>query len=151
MPRLAVDANLVVLLVVGAVHRSWVGTHKRLSAYSPDDYDLLISIIGPFAPVVACPNVLTEASNLLRDSRDRKALLPRALQLLVSELDKNYVSSAAAMTRGEYSRLGLTDAVLLHLADTGATLLTADLDLYLAASRAGYPVFNFNHIRDGAA
>jgi len=34
------------------------------------------------------------------------------------------------------------------LAETGAHLLTVDLDLYLAASTAGYGVINYNHIRE---
>jgi hypothetical protein len=43
----------------------------------------------------------------------------------------------------------LTDAVLLELlAVSGATLLTADFDLYLAAARANLKVVNYNHYRD---
>ncbi len=48
--------------------------------------------------------------------------------------------------RPEYFRLGLTDAVLLCLAKSKGVLLTADLDLYLAATQASYEATNFNHL-----
>jgi hypothetical protein len=58
------------------------------------------------------------------------------------------VSSYAAANRTEFLRLGLTDSVVLSIAEDDIAILTADLDLYLAASTAGYNVINFNHIRD---
>jgi hypothetical protein len=50
--------------------------------------------------------------------------------------------------RTEYRRLGLADAALLCVADSGATILTDDVDLYLAAVRAGLKAINYNHIRE---
>jgi hypothetical protein len=50
--------------------------------------------------------------------------------------------------RDEFIRLGLTDSVLLELGRSGATLLTVDLDLYLAALDAGLNVINYNHLKE---
>ena len=41
-----IDANLLVLLVVGRTRRSLIADHKRLSSFTAEDYDLLLSVIG---------------------------------------------------------------------------------------------------------
>jgi hypothetical protein len=43
--------------------------------------------------------------------------------------------------------LGLTDCALLSAIDRSHLLLTADLDLFVAAVKRGYQAINFNHIR----
>src|SRR5580693_521311 len=54
--------------------------------------------------------------------------------IIISNADERVIESRVAVQRPEYIRLGLTDAVLLELARCcGATLLTIDLNLYLAA------------------
>lgn len=95
-----------------------------------------------------CPNVLTETSNLIRHAPepiDRE--IAGTLSALATSSDETWISSPHAMQHSEYRRLGLTDAVLLTLAAKGGALLTLDLDLYLAAARAGHEVINFNHLR----
>lgn len=64
--------------------------------------------------------------------------------------DERYCESRQAVTRKEFVRLGLTDSVLLHETTDSFILLTADLDLYLAALNEGCPVQNFNHLRETA-
>ena len=36
-----IDANLLVLLVIGAVDRALVGRHRRARRFAPEDYDRL--------------------------------------------------------------------------------------------------------------
>jgi hypothetical protein len=62
--------------------------------------------------------------------------------------DEIYVPSKEAASRREFVRLGLTGAVLLRLAETGASLLTVRLDLFLAAQASGFDAVNYNHVRD---
>jgi hypothetical protein len=56
-----VDANLLLLLVVGATSRDYIEKHKRLrDTYTKDDYDLLVKMIGQYSNIIVLPNVLTE-------------------------------------------------------------------------------------------
>ena len=41
-----IDANLLVLLVVGSVGRDLITKHRRLEEYTGDDYDVLITYWG---------------------------------------------------------------------------------------------------------
>ena len=95
------------------------------------------------------PNVLSETSNLIRYiTEPRRSEIATVLQRLIAGTEKRYVPSRVASARPEYGPLGLTDAVLLELCEPGTTLLTVDVQLYLAAERARRSVVNFNHLRE---
>lgn len=151
MKQVLIDANLLILLVAGSVDSRIITKHKRLDAYRVTDYDVLISTIERFDKVLVIPNVLSEASNLLSQTGERTA---RALRLGLREQIagslESYIPSQAAAERPEYQRLGLTDAALLQclIFDSARTLLTADLELYLAAATSGRDAINFNHLRE---
>lgn len=70
--QVVIDANLLVLLVVGAVDRRLVGKHRRVRSFEPEDYDLLLDLLQAPQPAVVTPNTLTEVSNLLEDKQDRR-------------------------------------------------------------------------------
>ena len=57
--------------------------------------------------------------------------------------------SATAAEDTAFLRLGITDAAFLDVS-VNHTLLTADLDLYLEASRRGQNAVNFNHYIEAA-
>ena len=63
---IALDANLLVLLIVGLTDRRLIASHKRLKEYTVDDFDLLERLISASAGIAVTPNVLSEASNLTR-------------------------------------------------------------------------------------
>jgi hypothetical protein len=46
-----------------------------------------------------------------------------------------------------YLRLGLTDSALFSTTTASTTLLTDDLPLYIAATKAGRAAINFTHLR----
>ena len=70
--RVLLDTNLLVLLVVGLESRRFIAQHKRLTAYSSEDFDLLIDLLGRFGPAgwATTPSVLAEASNLICYTRE---------------------------------------------------------------------------------
>src|SRR4051794_36477064 len=98
--------------------------------------------------VIVTPNTLTEASNLLRQiAEPARTQIAAAFRDLVHAANECYVESAQAVDRSEFPRLGLTDAGILTKIRRPQVLLTADLDLYLAALRRGETAVNFNHLR----
>lgn len=146
---LLLDANLAVLFIVGQTNRSYIAKHKRLAAFDEVDYDEVVKLVGLADHVVFCPNVLTETSNLLRHVAEPiRGEISRVMSRIIGDNRESYVESALASSHDGYQRLGLTDAVLLILAEQGAVLLTTDLSLYHAAATARFEAINFNHLRD---
>ena len=146
---LLLDTNLLVLLVTGIADTAYIARHKRLAAFDVKDFQIVAGLADAAPALVLSPNVLTETSNLLRyASGDVRAHLSAALAKLVEKFGEQYIPTVTASGHEHYARLGVADCVLLTQAATGATLLTDDLDLYLASSRAGHDAYNYNHIRE---
>lgn len=153
MNRLAVaiDSNLLLLLVVGMASREYIRKHKRLQEFTADDYDLLQEQLSVATEVIVTPNTPTETSNLIDHIADpaRKHIYDLLRDLLRSSSSSEvYIPSQSAAERPELPRLGLTDCALLDVCSGGTPLITVDLKLYLAAIAAGDKALNFNHLRD---
>jgi hypothetical protein len=151
MPKtVALDANLLVLLVVGLTNPAYIAKHKRLTAYDLDAFRLLTGMLSAYEDVVVTPNILTEASNLLNYIAD-----PAKTEIAVvfrdviarTKTKEIYVPSSQASGRAEFLRLGLTDSALLETCHDGISILSSDFDLWQAALTAGYEAINFNHER----
>ena len=144
------DANLFVLLVVGSVGRDLIEKHRRLRAYSAEDYEILIDLLDRVERVLVTPNTLTETSNLLAQHREpERSLFFDRLRFIIHESEEIVVASAVASSNSAFNRLGLTDAALLEIVTPETPLVTVDLDLYLAANASGKEVaLNFTHFRN---
>jgi hypothetical protein len=141
MPASAVvlDANLLVLLVVGVASGSYIAKHKRLRAYTENDYSLLTELLSTEPIIIVTPNVVTETSNLAAHiAEPARSHIHRVLRRLLKTTEERYVESI-------FYVLGITDAAILDVLSDGHTLLTADLDLYLEALRHGHKAVNFIH------
>jgi hypothetical protein len=146
---IALDANLIILLVVGLTNESYVEKHKRLKAFMIADYKLLVETIKTASHIVVTPNALSEASNLLRQISDpAKSEIAAVFKHLVKGTKEIFVTSVSATERDEFVRLGLSDSALLEVAKDSVVILSTDLDLCVAAEMAGYDAVNFNHLRD---
>ena len=154
---LFIDANLIVLLVVGLAGRELIAKHRRTKMFTVEDFDRLIRAISPVAELRVTPNTLTEASNLLgQHGEPQRSRLLLTLRTLIERSPEIVVASVDAARRDEFPRLGLTDAALLEVVSADAPLLTVDLDLYVAALASGeVAAINFNHwrgvVKDGNA
>jgi hypothetical protein len=147
--RIFIDANLLCLIVAGTTFPQAIGRHKRLRAFTVSDFDAVYAIASGYSEVTSCPHVLAETSNLISQTNDAEAFkLKEGLKALLYGMHEMQLASIIAMERPEYLTLGLTDAVILALHETPASLLTVDLGLTLAAQRAGIAVVNYNWIRD---
>ena len=146
---LFIDANLLVLLIVGSVGRDLIAKHRRLQAYSDEDFDILIDVIEPVGRVFVTPNTLTEASNLLAQHGDpeRSHFFDR-LRFIIKESREIVVASVDAANNKAFGRLGLTDAALLEVVTKETPLITVDVGLYLAAlDKDQDAAVNFTHLR----
>lgn len=148
---LILDANLIVLLVVGLADEHAVPKHKRTRAYTTNDFRLLLSVISEYRELAVLPNALSEASNLLEFEGNGlpEKIFRRFLQF-VSTTREIYIPSLSAIERAEFRRLGLTDSATLEAGKAGIHILSADLALYLAAISAGYSAANFIHAIEAA-
>ena len=146
---LFIDANLIVLLVVGLAGRDLIARHRRTRTFAVEDYDRLIRAISRVGKLRVTPNTLTEASNLLGQHREpQRSRLLLKLRDLIEQSPETVVASADAARRDVFPRLGLADAALLEIVSADAPLLTVDLDLYVAALASGEEAaINFNHWR----
>jgi hypothetical protein len=148
---LALDANLVMLLIVGLADENVVPKYKRTRAYSVEDFRLLLEIIASYAEIAVVPNALSEVSNLLSfepDQLSRKIL--SSFSRFISGAREFYVTSVDAAGRNEFRWLGLSDSAILEIAKQEMDLLTADVHLHLAALKAGYNSMNFTHLIEAA-
>lgn len=146
--HLILDTNLLALLVVGLTDRKYISRHKRLQIFDETDFDIIAELVDGRGCLLT-PNVVSETSNLIRYVADpMRSQVAVILARLVNGYDEKFVPSKTAVAHKDYIRLGATDAVLLELAQTGATLITDDLALYLAAVHAGLDAVNYNHIRE---
>ncbi len=141
-----IDANLLVLLVVGSVDRKLVGVRRRTRTFTPENYDRLLVEIGDL-PVFVTPNTLTEASNLLKDSEDTRFL--DQLRRLIEICKEIVVDSSTAAQNSDFTRLGLTDTALLEVVSAERPVITVDLGLYLAAlSKGEEAAVNFSYLQN---
>ncbi|MDI1265456.1 MAG: hypothetical protein PS018_19590 [bacterium] len=148
---LLLDANLIVLLVIGLADENAVPVHKRTRAYTTGDFRLLLSVISQYRELAALPNALSEASNLLEfEGNGLPEKITRRFLQFIATTREIYVPSLDASVRNEFRRLGLTDSATLEAAKQDVHILSADLALYLAAVNAGYSAANFTHAIEAA-
>jgi hypothetical protein len=140
------DANLLVLLVVGLVSEPAIPKHKRTKKFSVSDFRLLKDYLNDAPKIAVTPNAVTEASNLLgKNDEGMTGRYRDMLKQLLNEWGEIFIRSSAAALHPAYRRLGITDAALLDESLGEHELLTMDLDLYLAAGRLGRKATNFAH------
>jgi len=147
-PRVLIDTNLLMLLVVGYYDEDFVSEHKRTNKFTADDFHVL-EILIEGANIVLTPNVLTEASNLLwQCSEPHKSLIRSKLAQIAHICDEQFIASSDVISCPEFMSLGLTDAGILALKKVSGLILTQDLDLHLAALARGLETENFTHYRN---
>ena len=143
-----VDANLLVLLLVGTVNRRRIGDFKRTQSFTAEDFDLLRKLIAHLGPrMLATPHVLSQVSDLT-DLKGRELLQAReVMKALVRKMEETYHPALDLVEHPLFTRFGLADAAVAAIHHTGALILTADLDLYIGLQRLKIESLNFHHIR----
>ena len=148
MEGIYIDANLIVLLVVGWTGRNLISKHRRTRQFTSEDFDRLDRIVERQRQIFVTPNTLTEASNLLAQHREpERTRLHQTLGSMISRSNERLVNSRTATEQPEFLRLGLTDAALISVVSSKTPLLTVDFDLYHTILRKNVDAainFNFN-------
>ena len=144
-----VDANLLLLLVVGTTDQALIRSHRRLQAFDALDYELLVGVLSNFQQILVTPNTLTETSNLLsQHGEPQRSRFFDTFRSLIEINKEIVVTSLEASRNAPFKRLGLTDAALLEVVTAETPLVTVDLDLYVAAlAKAPNAAFNFTHLQ----
>lgn len=144
-----IDANLLVLLVVGATDQALIAKHRRLRRFAAEDYGRLLELIGRAGQVFLTPNTLTEASNLLaQHPNPERSRFFAVLRRIINNGEEIVVASKTAARNNAFARLGLTDAALLEVVSEETPLVTVDLALFAAAFAKGQvAALNFTRLQ----
>jgi hypothetical protein len=143
------DTNLLVLLIVGFVNRDRIPHFKRTTQYTPADWDLLTGILEQIPHRYTIPHILAEVSSLIDMKGPELEIARSVLHKLIALIRELPLCSIDACTSVYYNRLGLTDAAIgLAAKQQGCSVLTNDLNLYLALLEQDISVVKFDHLRD---
>ncbi|MEH2277747.1 MAG: PIN domain-containing protein [Nostoc sp.] len=146
-----IDTNILLLYFVGTVNRERITRFNRTQQFIPEDYDLLLRIIGRFRKLVTTPNILTEVSNfvdkLVEPERSQCFAIFALFAQNVDMLDEYYVKSLDAVNTEKFFKFGLTDSGILTLSKGKYLVLTDDFKLANYLLSVEVDVINFNNIR----
>lgn len=144
--KVFIDTNLLLLLIVGLYDKEYIGSHKRTANFSVEDFEILIMLLER-VQIVVLSSVYVEVSNLLWQTKGPHCDLIRSkLKEFIMHHCELHISSQESTADEAFPSLGLTDAGILKAAAED-TILTVDLDLYLAAQMRSQQSENFNHYR----
>jgi predicted nucleic acid-binding protein len=145
---LVIDANLLLLLVIGASDPSDIARSKRLQAFAPSDFELLVRYGARFTSTVVTPHGLTEVSNLIGSGDDENIRRRNgAFARLVASFVEVHVPAIEITRSSPFYALGLSDAAQLDAARERGRLLTADGRLAQVAAGLRVPVTHFDALR----
>lgn len=144
-----IDTNLLLLLFIGGVSKSYISSFKRTAVYTQEDYDSLLRLIDHFNRVVVTPNILTEVSNLANGLHGvRLEEFYMVFSKSLSILSELYIESSTVSNIHGFHSYGLADTGIIAIAKEKYLVLTDDLRFAAFAARQGVDVINFNHIRE---
>jgi hypothetical protein len=142
--RVSLDSNLLLLFCVGMVSKKYIEQHKCLQMFTAADFDSLTELLYYVNEIVLAPNTLTEICNLakrIHHGAHQEIML--MIQGMIGKFPEVYTTSASAACRPEFSRLELTDTVLLELGTQNVHIVTVDGELLNAAYSRQLPCLDF--------
>ena len=143
------DTNLFLLWLVGLRDVSYISRHKRTKHFSLGDFENLNEFLAQTQKVTTTSQVLVEVSNLLAQTDAEKRLeLGLTFQTVLKDVLEHHQAALVLAQDQQFTRLGLTDAGLLHSSLKDYTLLTTDTPLHSTACELGHSCIHFNEIRE---
>lgn len=145
--ELLIDTNLLIVLLAGKTDKSFIQKIKATKSYTDEDYLLLKKIVKHFK-LITTSHVLTEASNLCEKvDKFYKEKVFSSFSQLVQDIIEVQVSSKEITNTQIFSKLGLTDSVLINLSSKGVVVLTDDFELHGFLVTNGAIAANMNLFR----
>lgn len=145
-----VDSNLLLLFFLGTYRRSLIGSHKRISEFTAQDFDLLVAFLARFKAVVTTPMILAEVNSLSNalQSKFRPDFL-EVFAVLARTLTEERPATAEILATESFRKFGYTDAATHLAASQHYLVLTDDFPLFGFLEKHGIVALNFNHLRTG--
>jgi len=144
-----VDANLMLVFVVGSYGPLYVSKHKNTRGYSSEDFYLLRDLLDQTHVRITTPHILTEVSNLLSQSEGPlKRSYFRAFAEVIGVFDEVHVAARRIALRDHFADFGLTDLGILEAADPTCLVITADSRLASYLGRENTQVVDFKQLID---
>jgi len=147
------DSNLLLVFLTGYFDEQLLGRFKRVSAYSIQDYRILVRLLRSFRVLMTTPHVLTEVGNLANHlPEDVRKEWNRSFGALLLAQDRfpyfleRWVPAGQLAVMTEFAAFGIADASLRLLASE-ALVVTEDFRLSGVLRQQGLPVLNFQDIR----
>ena len=145
---LLLDANLLLLYLVGELEVGLVPRFKRTRAFTAEDFLLLKGVVEFFSILVTTPGILTEVSNLAGHLEGERRIAFRALfEQKIHVLKEDHIAATDAARTAAFKRLGLTDAAIILACKDKYLALSADFPLTRFMEDNFLDVINFNHLR----
>ena len=142
-----VDANLMLVFVVGSYEPFYVSKHKNTRGYSSDDFYRLRDRLAETHARITTPHILTEVSNLLAQSEGPvKRSCFRAFAEVIGLFDEIHVTARRIALRDHFAEFGLTDLGILEAADSTCLVITADSRLASYLGRENIHVIDFKQL-----
>lgn len=150
-----VDAQLLLLLLVGEFDRSSIRRFKRIASETAEtDFDLIRALLRPCQRLLVTPHILTEVDDLAESLKPIKAFREwlRDYVLVAKDLaplrvSEKSVRSVHASAERDFPRLGLADCAVIRVARQRRLVITRDFDLFRQLSSERLAVVNFDHVR----
>jgi hypothetical protein len=142
------DANLMVLYIVGSYDIHLIGKHKRTDTFIKDDFTFINRLLKNFATRITTPHILTEVSNLtegLLQHSDKG--FATHFRNIIPHHHEQYETSVNLSGIPAFPKFGLADSSVMQVAQDGNLVLSVDSRLCSYLSNIGLPAFNYNHIR----
>jgi hypothetical protein len=140
--RILLDANLLLLYLVGTLQRERIATFKRTSQFSPEDFDLLLALVAQFRLLVTTPHLLTEVNSLANSLPEY--LKPGWCDHFGRKIAP-FQPASIIMRQTAFNPFGLTDAAIQN-ASADTLILTEDFRLSGFLQSQGVATLNFRDL-----
>jgi len=145
-----VDANMLLVYLVGQLDEDLVEHVTPNRAYKVDDFRLVALMLSQFKTLIVTPSVLAEVSNLSSKlPEDYRADFRRCLAALLptAKVTERLVDLTTVSKAVGFVPFGFTDATIEQISSQGVPVFTDDFRLYQLLASQNAEVFNYNHIR----
>jgi rRNA-processing protein FCF1 len=137
-----VDANILLLYVVGTFDLSLIRNFKRTSSFTENQFDRVSKFIEKFSRTITAPHILTEVDDLLGNRVELRAVLAAYIKNSIE-----HHSEASLLIEGTYyTTVGIADSAIYDLARNNYLIFTDDGLLHNILSKSGLDVVKLDYV-----